>query len=394
MFVLFFIVAFITVNLSAKIRLKESFLYKRERTLSEVFELSKLLNNIISISDLKIISEDFLSKIFKSETELIFDSKNVNDADKAIIEWVKTNKKPAGRFTNTFFKNDYYYYPIVCVNNESGVIKFKFTNEESLSFEKENLIQTFAIMISGIADRIFTIEKSKKNAVENESQKLFSIILKSISHELRTPLTSLSLCVNGLIDEAILHNYESRNMLITDIRESVVRLNRVVGNLLNMARLESGNLSLHLKEYDIVDLINSVLIKHESELKGYTVVTEFSDNMPLIKIDFNLFEQVISNILINAVYYNDCGITIKISVFDEKQNINIIISDDGRGLKNPEKIFNKFYREQPDKTGGLGLGLTICKEIIEMHNGIITAESKTGCGAEFKIIIPFTGGKI
>lgn len=388
MFIIFFIVAVITASLSAKIRLKEYFLHKRELMLTEVSDFSKLLNRIIVIDDLINISNRYLARIFKADVSVVFEINTLSETDKTISEWVKSNKKPAGKFTDTFPNSECYYYPLISGNIGNGAVIFKFDKNQDFSYEKENLIQTFAIMISSIAERINAIEKSRQAAVENESQKLFSIILKSISHELRTPLTSLSLSVNGLLDEAVLKNSVNREMLILDIKQSAIRLNRIVGNLLDMARLESGKLSLHLKFYDIIDIINAVLSKYEMDLQGHKIITEFPDDLPLIKIDGHLIENVISNILTNAVYYTAQDSLIKISVLNQNDQISIIISDNGQGISDTKKIFEKFYRENPEKTGGLGLGLTICKEIIEMHKGQISAKNGISGGAEFTIILP------
>jgi two-component system sensor histidine kinase KdpD len=230
--------------------------------------------------------------------------------------------------------------------------------------------------------------------VEEETDKLYSIILSSISHELKTPVTSIALSASGLCDDKLSSDKFTREVLINDILEANDRLNRIITNLLDMTRIESGRLKLNLQWNDINDLITLASQKYTNELKNYNFIKEINAVLPPIKLDFGLVEQVISNLLYNAIIHTKPGTTIIITAGIENSDIYIEIKDNGGGIQAIDKIFKKFYKERPKKTGGLGIGLSICKAIIEFHKWTLEAHNNDIGGVTFRIIIPFRKGEL
>jgi two-component system sensor histidine kinase KdpD len=184
---------------------------------------------------------------------------------------------------------------------------------------------------------------------------------------------------------------ETQNQLIEEINEATFRLNRLVENLLDMARLESGRLIPNFKSCDINDLFNNILNDFEKKLKSHEIEINISKGFPFINIDFVLMEQALKNILQNALNYTISNSKIELQASFDKEYFYIIISDNGKGIpeQNLEHIFGKFYRIENNKSGGTGLGLSIAKGIVEIHKGIISVSNKKTGGLKFIIKIPF-----
>ncbi len=187
-------------------------------------------------------------------------------------------------------------------------------------------------------------------------------------------------------------NPERRTLLLGEIYSAAQRLNRLVKNLLDMTRLESGMLQLHLEWCDASDLANVVLRNLRNELAQHTVRVELAPDLPLVRMDFVLMEQALANILLNAAQHTPAGTTITLRAVVENQQVVFIIEDEGPGFP-PEAlahIFEKFYRLPQTKTGGTGLGLSIARGFVEAHGGAIAAENRNGKGARFLIRMPFS----
>jgi K+-sensing histidine kinase KdpD len=169
-----------------------------------------------------------------------------------------------------------------------------------------------------------------------------------------------------------------------------LRLNRLIENLLNISRLESGHISVRLDWYDINDLFNKVAEDLKDELKPFSLKITISDEMPLVKIDFGLMEQALYNLLFNATQYAPGASNIELNANFETEELIIEVADQGPGFPETElkNVFKKFFRVNENKTGGLGLGLSIVKGFVEAHRGTITVENKPSRGAKFTIRIP------
>jgi two-component system sensor histidine kinase KdpD len=172
---------------------------------------------------------------------------------------------------------------------------------------------------------------------------------------------------------------ETRLELIDTGWEEAERLNRLVGNLLDMSRLEAGAIHLNCEDGDIEDVIGSALLRMHSRLQKHSIRTSVPENRPLAKIDFVLLEQVLINLLDNAAKYSPPGSEIEVGVEPDAQFLQVWVTDRGRGIPpaDLERIFEKFYRiDRPDGIHGTGLGLSICKGIVEAHGGRIWAENR------------------
>jgi len=224
-----------------------------------------------------------------------------------------------------------------------------------------------------------------------ESEKLSKALLNSISHELRTPISAITTAASALVEPTTPEPL--RDTLAHEIQESAARLNRLVSNLLDMTRLESGNVKPRLDWCDAADVINVALRHNERELSGHPVALSLNQPLPLAKMDFVLIEQALNNLLLNAAHYTPPGTTVEIKASAAPGEMTISVADHGPGLP-PESlphVFEKFYRVPGAPAGGTGLGLSIVKGLIEAHGGRVEARNRPGGGAEFSIHLPVVG---
>jgi two-component system, OmpR family, sensor histidine kinase KdpD len=226
-----------------------------------------------------------------------------------------------------------------------------------------------------------------------ETERLRDALLSTISHDLRTPLVSIIGAVSSLLTYGTTYDEGARRELLLTIQEEAERLNRFVGNLLDMMRLESGAIELKREWIEIGDVIGTALSRLSRALGQHQLVVDVDPDLPMLRLDFVLIEHVLVNLLENAAKYSPPQTTIRVRARREGQSIALEIADEGIGIPagERERIFDKFYRVQRgDRQGaGTGLGLSICRGIIEAHGGHIAVRSPVqGQGAVFTMTFP------
>lgn len=259
----------------------------------------------------------------------------------------------------------------------------------------ENALLFFIYLLMALVSAILTnrIRKQEKKIREKEEKektiKLYNTLLNSLSHELRTPISTIIGAIDMLKEHDVLISPDYKSVLLTEMEIASMRLNRQVENLLNMNRLETGNLKLKKDWCDVNELIFLVIQKFP-DLKTHQIIFKPEEEFPLFKIDAGLMEQVLYGLVHNAVLYTASGTIICIELREDKEHLEIIIWDNGIGFPEDkkEKVFEKFYRLPHSKTGGTGLGLSIAKGFVEAHNGTIFLQNLHQGGAHFTIRIP------
>lgn len=239
--------------------------------------------------------------------------------------------------------------------------------------------------------KIREVERKERDEEEKlKTIKLYNTLLNSLSHELRTPVSAIIGAVDTLKDSNENLSPSNRSELLSEIDMASLRLNRQVENLLNISRLESGMLKLNFDWCDLNELIYSVVQKLAQVNFKHTIIFNAIEHLPLFKLDSGLMEQILYNIIYNAIQYTPENSKIVISASYQSDNCVIIISDNGKGFPSLEinNVFDKFYRLPHSKPGGSGLGLSIAKGFTEAHNGNIKLENNKEGGARFTITIP------
>ncbi|HOX83869.1 MAG TPA: ATP-binding protein [Chryseolinea sp.] len=220
--------------------------------------------------------------------------------------------------------------------------------------------------------------------------KFYNTVFNSLSHELRTPITTVIGATDNLLSDNAKISEADKRELLSEISIAAMRLNRQVENLLSMSRLESGVIQVKKDWVDVRELIYTTLKEFESNTTKYRVNISAPDTLPLFKLDFGLMEQVLHNLISNAIQHTAEGtdITIHADVLDEK--LFLTVSDTGKGFPEAEKdkVFDKFYRVTGSRAGGTGLGLSIVRGFVEAHHGTISLRNLPLSGAEFAIEIP------
>jgi two-component system sensor histidine kinase KdpD len=263
-----------------------------------------------------------------------------------------------------------------------------------LSPDQRQTFIAFANQAALAVERAILAERARQAELLQATEKLQTALLNSISHDLRTPLVSITGALSSLREESLNISEEDRNNLLGTAFEEAEHLNRLVGNLLNMTKLEANAIHLRLEPCDIQDVIGAALDQMEERLGNRPVRVIIPERLPLVSLDFTLFGQVLVNVIDNAVKYSPKDTQIDIDVTQSDDEINIHVSDRGIGIpmEDLEKVFDKFYRVQrPENVNGTGLGLAICKGIVDVIGGKIYAENREGGGTVVTITLPKGG---
>jgi two-component system sensor histidine kinase KdpD len=403
LFFLYFIVAIFTGNLTARIRAQEqSARHNAERNLA-LYTLAHETAAAVTMDDILRTAVTQVGRVFDAEVAILLPRSGkllaqahpcstlmVDDKEFAVASWVFENGRPAGRFTDSLPLASAHYQPLLTTGRPVGVIGIRMRDDQRPLVEQEVMLETFANQIALVIEREMLDEAATQAAMLRESERLYTTLLNSISHELRTPIATISGAASTLLASQAAANNGARTALVHDIQSAAERLNRLVENLLDMSRLDSGRLHLKLEWCDISDVISVAVKRLEKDLADHPLTIDYAPTLPLVQMDFVLMEQVLVNLLDNAASYTPAGAPIQISATMEGKFLNIRITDSGPGIPpaDLERIFDKFYRVPGTATGGTGLGLSICRGLVEAHGGTLTAENGPGGGARFVIRLP------
>jgi len=248
-----------------------------------------------------------------------------------------------------------------------------------------------AMVNAALTYKIRQIEKKENKKEEKEKTVLlYNTLLNSLSHELRTPISTIIGATDNLLTQSNNLSDQNKNELLTEISKASLRLDRQVENLLNMSRLESGFIKPKKDWCDINELVYDVVNHLKENFDNQPINIQIKENLPLFKLDFGLIEQVLNNLILNAILYIPRYCIVSILVFCKDEKLILIIEDNGNGFPEEEigRVFDKFYRLKNSNTGGTGLGLSIVKGFVEVHNGTIKLENISGGGARFTVEIP------
>jgi two-component system sensor histidine kinase KdpD len=252
----------------------------------------------------------------------------------------------------------------------------------ALSVSQRDLLASFAAQIALALDRERLRATEATALLSQESEKLHRTLLDGVSHELKTPLAVIASAAENIGD----------GPLVAEIRTAVQRLQRLVNNLLDMTRLETGALRLRRDWCDPADLINAAREMTADALRGRTVRLELPASLPLVRADAGLIQQALANLIHNACVHTPpaAAVTLSAGTDEAASQLWIAVADDGPGFRaGPlDRLFDKFYRGDPGRAGGLGLGLSIARGFVEAHAGRIQADQPPGGGARFTVFLP------
>jgi two-component system sensor histidine kinase KdpD len=407
-FTVFLVVATLTASLASRLRHQLHEVRQREAITSTLYALSRQMTAVNDLSAalksmVRQISETIDAQVaiyLPSETAELrlteFSSGDMNwcqqEPTMVIVKWVYRNGEIAGNGTENLRDSPDLYFPLKTEDQIHGVLAVHLKNQDLVvPPDRIQLIEALTSLSTMAIARIKLQEEAKVAHLTAESERLRTALLDSISHELRTPLATIIGSVTALIDGDAVFSLNDRYDLLSTIREGAMRMNRLVTNLLGMVRIESGMLRLRKAWCDLEDIVGVALTQVKDSLQNRVVRLAIDESIPPVEVDDVLLEQVLVNILSNAIKYSPDRSGIVLVAKKNKNVIEIAIKDEGVGIPPHElgRIFSKFYRGETTRNiPGTGLGLAICKGIIEAHGGTIRATENCPKGTIITVSIP------
>ncbi len=411
-FTVMLIVAVVISTLTDRVRKQAVAARARERRTAALFSLSRELAAIRQLDGLLAASVRQISEVFDSQSVIILPNEenrlvvreksttsfDIDEKELATAQWVFEHRQPAGINTTTLPAARALYLPLVGSQGTVGVLGICPADASTLRHpEQRRLLETFASQSAVAIERANLAEQARSAWERVETEFMRNTLLSSVSHDLRTPLASIIGAASALTESDSVLTEQSRHELADTICEESERMDRLINNLLDMTRLESGGLLLKKEWQPIQEVVGSALHHFRKRLAGREVAVNVPATSSLVPIDAVAIEQVLINLLDNALQYTPAASPLEINAAEADNNIVLQVLDHGPGLPpgKEEQVFQKFFRSHPANTiqgsRGIGLGLAICRGIVEAHGGTITAQNRPDGGALFRLTLPLTG---
>ncbi len=403
LFFTYFIVALAMGHMAARLRAQQTAERQREQRATALYLLTRELANASDLADLLAIIIREFGKVFEAEVALSLPDEGpgktvtpyfastwaLGEKELSVAAWAFWRRQTAGRGTDTLPSAEGLHLPLIAGEHSVGVLSLHFRDSAPLSSPQRDLLEAFVRQIALVLDRQMLRDAEEQAKVVAESERLGKTLLNSISHELRTPISAITAAASTLAEMKD-GPPEMRVTLTGEIQQSAARLNRLVGNLLDMTRLETGRTKPRLEWCDVADLVNVALRDNRKELARHKVEVSLAQPLPLVKMDFVLMEQVLNNLLLNAAAYTPPGTMVEIKAAATPAELRLTVADCGPGLPEESltRVFEKFYRAPGAPAGGTGLGLSIVKGFVNAHGGRVEVQNRLGGGAEFIVTLP------
>ncbi len=402
-FVVMLLVSLVISALTARIKRQAEAARERQSQTVSLYAMSRELANSRGSENLIHIATQHISEIFEVATIVFLpdssrqlqipSSSNLTENEIGVVQWVWEHAQSAGHGTETLPGAKGMYFPLNGSQGIVGVIGLYPNDSQQLQLpDQRYLLETFIGQTALALERAQLAEETEQARVQIETERLRSSLLSSISHDLRTPLASITGAASSLLEDDGTLQPQARQDLAQLAYEEAERLNRLVSNLLDMTRLEAG-VRIDKEWQSLEEVIGIALNRLEKRLHDHPLTAALPPDLRLIPFDGLLMEQVLVNLLENAIKYTPAGTPIELSAHVDGDQVWIEVADRGPGLPpGTEKlVFDKFYRAQPDSVRGAGLGLAICQSIIKAHGGQIWAENRPEGGAVFRFTLPLEG---
>jgi two-component system, OmpR family, sensor histidine kinase KdpD len=416
-FMIMLAVGLITGQLTAGLRFQARVASHREERAASLYEIARDLSGAVQVDEVVKISGESIERTFHADAAILLP----DEAGRLIVteprtegslapaaagasrthgsltpeigtaQWAFDRARPAGFGTDTLPGSDVLYIPLRAPIKARGVLAVKARSRRLLRIpEQRQLLDTFAALVAIALERVHYVGLAQDALVRMESERLRNSLLAALSHDLRTPLTVLV----GLADSLTLTRPALSPAQVETagaIQDEARRMSTLVGNLLDMARIESGEVNLNLEWQPLEEVVGAALQSSRVMLERHTIEVRIPRNLPLLRFDALLIERVFVNLLENASKYTPAGSIVTLSAELGADRVSISVADNGPGLPEgrEEAVFQKFARgERESATPGVGLGLAICRAIVEAHQGTIVGANRPVGGAVFTFTLP------
>lgn len=401
-FVVMLVVGLVIARLTARLKFQASIASERERQTRELYDLARQLS--AALTNEQVVS--MVQRAVKAQTGgdaqvLLPDERErlrypdgdvMKDLEMGAAQWSLDHAQPAGANTDTLPGSPLHYLPLKAPMRVRGVLALQLPEPRLLqSSGLRQQLDTIAALAAIALERVHFVAVAQETLVKIESQRLRESLLAALSHDLRTPLTAISGIAETLAQENS-PSVEHQKDLVSSLHRQAQGMARLVANILDMARFESGQeKSLRLDWQSLEELVGAARQVLTDVLKGRSVMVDIPPEFPLLYVDGVLLERVLVNLMENAAKYVPSDKRIGLTAGVSGDSITIVVWDEGPGLphRDPERLFNKFVRGVNESAvAGVGLGLAICRSIVEAHGGTIHAENRAEGGAAFVLRLP------
>ncbi|MGH9613941.1 MAG: DUF4118 domain-containing protein, partial [Bryobacteraceae bacterium] len=385
MFGAYFVIALVIGHLSTKLREREQSERRREQRATALYRLTRALAASRDLDEALPKAVTLIRESFQADATIWLCDENglsqhpasnfaSSRKDESVAVWAFQKKQSAGRSTDTLPDAESLHVPLVTGDRAEGVLSVRLANPPTL--EQRELLDAFAAQLALFVNKERALEESRAAQISRQSEKLQKTLFDSVSHELKTPLAAVT--------AALQQPQPDR----AELQQAVRRLTHTVDNLLDATRLESGLLQPALEWCDPDELVREAVAG--SGMKESDVQINIAKDLPAISVDSGLIQQALGALLSNAAIYGKSKRPIEVSAARDDSTLVISVADHGLGLAPGEenKVFQKFYRGPRTRPGGLGLGLSIARQLVEAHGGEIVAQNRDDGGARFSIRLP------
>jgi len=405
-FAVMLVVALVISSLAVRIRVEAESARERERRMAALYAMSRELAGARGVRELREVAVRHIAEVFRTQVVVLLPQHDgrlapdegasaqfaMDASELAVSQWVHEHGQVAGQGTDTLPGASALYLPLTASRGSVGVLGLRPQDPRPLQApEQLHQLEAFASQTALAIERARLAEEAERAQVRAETERLRNSLLSSVSHDLRTPLASITGAASTLLENEARLDARTRRDLLETLHEEADRLNRLVQNLLEMTRLESGALQVHTEWHSVEEVVGAALGRFSKALARRPVTTHVPPELPLVPMDDVLIEQVLINLIDNALKYTPAESPIEVTAEDGGGAVLIEVADRGPGLPPGEerRIFEKFHRAEAGPTvRGAGLGLAICRGIVHAHGGRIWAENRSGGGVTVRFTLP------
>jgi two-component system sensor histidine kinase KdpD len=405
-FAVMFVVGFVIRRLTLRTREQANAARQRERRTAALYSLSRGLVREREIPQLCAVVTKHISELFSSNAVILVPNEDgslsvavtgpetfaLDQNELGVAQWCFDHRQRAGLGTDTLSGASAFYLPLFTSAKSVGVLGI-MPGPPLAVFDHEHIhvLESFANQIAVAIERALLAEGVQRALLKAETESLRSTLLSSVSHDLRTPLAAISGATSALLQQDIALDQQGKHELVQTIQEEADHLNQIIQNVLDMTRLESKGITVKKEWQSVEEIVGVALNRLSGRLKGRELTVHIQEELPLVAFDSLLMGQVLMNLLDNAIKHTPEGTPIGLTAEIRTDAVMIEVADWGPGVPSgdEELIFEKFVRGGP--AGGIGLGLAICRAIINAHGGRIWAENRPGGGAVFRFTLPIEG---
>lgn len=415
-FVVMLIVALITSALTVRIKIQARLAVERERRTEILYEINKRLLTTRGLENIVTLTNKYITELFgrsaifytqdpeKSSTGVLFQAAADTDAsfmlreeERSVVHWVFRNQKRAGVDTDTPMGVRTYYMPIIAQGKVLGVIGLSCLKGE-LSQNNRSFLKMIVSQVAMALERQYLSDEQRQILIESEKEKMRSNLLRAISHDLRTPLTSILGASSVILENGDSLDKQAQNKLLTHIKEDSQWLIRMVENLLSITRIKEGTMNVTKTPEAAEEIVAEAISRIRKRFSRRKLSVKVPDALLLVPMDGTLIEQVLINLLENAIKHSPEDSTIEVEVKKSGHYAVFEVIDNGVGIAEQDfpYLFESYIpngKRSSDSSRGMGIGLSICMSIIKAHHGKMEAANKKEGGAVFQFALPLEGSE-